>query len=218
MQEHSLIFLIAGFVAASVIVLWIVLFVQPRWLKEGLPASADEAWNVSGFAALRTQGFVLYMITPAKGMWKTELVVLDEFHRELGRYFGNIRSATIQCGRNLMHLYIQGSGLNRTKYYGKVGGSAKNTIVIRNDRGLIAEIWRQNAFPPIHYRMVANGISFQVQTGGWLPSSFGSIECNGRQIGAFSRPSMLTLHTLIALKPDIPDEIKMSLCSLTLLN
>lgn len=213
-----MIFLLAGFVAAFVILLWIVLFVQPRWIKDGLPISPDEAWNLSGFAALRTQGFVLYLIAPAKGIWKTELVVLDEYHRELGRYFGNIRSATIQCGKQLMHLYIQGSGLNRTKYHGKVGGTANNTIVIRNQRGLIAEIWRQNAFPPIHYRMLAHGTIFQLQTGGWLPSSTGTIQCDGRQIGAFRRPSVLTLHTLIALKPDIPDEIKMSLCSLTLLN
>jgi hypothetical protein len=61
------------------------------------------------------------------------------------------RSATIARGDRSMLLYVQGSGIRRTIYSGKVGGAANNSVVVRDENGVIL---RKSAWPPINYEVV----------------------------------------------------------------
>ncbi|HMD60137.1 MAG TPA: hypothetical protein VKG78_01825, partial [Opitutaceae bacterium] len=96
-------------------------------------------------------------------------------------------------------------------------GTSDTSIVIRDGERLVAEIWRENVLPPLTYGVAYSGDSYRLRTGGWLPTSPGTIERDGSQVGAFRRPGILSRNILVAFKPDIPDELKVVFCSVALL-
>lgn len=204
-----MIILLASIVALFVAVIVAGVFLQPRWERNTAASSPDDAWNAAGFAGLRAQGFQIYRIVPTTRMLQSEFIVQDPYGREFCRYVSALsKSATIQYAGATLRLYIQASGINRTMYSGKVGGTSDRSIVIRDNDRVVAEIWRQNALPPMEYRCVCAGETILVHTGGWHPTSPGTIEREGRQIGAFRRPSLCTRNLLIAFQSDFPTSRK----------
>jgi hypothetical protein len=217
-RPSRLIILISSIVAVFLAVILAAVFLQPRWERKAATASVDDAWSNSGFESLRAQGFSLYQIVSSDRRTQAEFIFQDESGRELGRYISTgTKSATIEHDGKPMHLYIQGSGINRTIYSGKVGGSADNSIVIRDDDHLIAEIWRNNALPPVEYKLVYAGETFTIRSSGWSPTRAGTIDHGGQQAGAFRRPSIWAQNILIAVDGKISDELKRLFCSAVLL-
>jgi len=213
-----MVLLVAGIVGIFAVIICFALFVQPRQEEQTRTGSTDEAWAAAGFESLRSNGFMLCQIAPTPCITVAEFVFLDECGQEFGRFTSALkRSANIACGGRSMHLYIQGSGINRTMYSGKVGGTANDSIVIRDDNGVIAEIWRRGAWPPITYEVAYGGEKFDVRTGGWRPSSPGTIHHNSEQVGAFRRPSVFRRNILIAFEKNLPAELRTIFCSTVLL-
>ena len=211
--------LVALVVATFAGIIYWALAIQPRREQSRASLSPEDAWRESGLEQLRAQNFVLYQIVPTTRLTKAEFIFQDEYHRELGRYVGNInKSATITYSGKTLALYIQGATIGGSAYAGKVGGTSNDSIVIRDDQHLIAEIWRQTAILPIRYHFAYSGDTFEIRTGGLSPTSPGAIERNGEQIAAFRRPSVASRNIFIAFRNDLPDELKVCFCSVVLLD
>lgn len=133
-----------GIVGVSILIASVILIfagiiywaaaIQPRSERARAALSPEDAWRDSGFESLREQSFVLCQIVPTDHMLKAEFVFWDEDQRELGRYTGKInKSATIEYSGKTITLYIQGATIGGSAYAGKVGGTANDSIVIRDD-------------------------------------------------------------------------------------
>ena len=200
-------------VCFAAIIFWAVV-IQPRRERARAEVSPDETWNASGFEQLRGNGFSLYQMRSA------EFIIQDEYRRELGRYIGTRigdKSATLQYAGKIASLYIQGGAIGGSTYAGKVGGTSDESIVIRDETHLIAECWREAVLPAINYRFVYSGETFRIATGGLSPTDLGTITQDGRQLAAFRRPSLSERNMLIAISSKLPDELKICLCSVVLL-
>jgi hypothetical protein len=210
-----LLLLVATIVLLFALVLGFGLLLFPRKERQSASLSTEDA----RLDACRLNGFRLLQIAPTSRMTQAEFVFLDGYQRELGRYIGEgRRSATISYAGGTVRLYIQGSGRNRTKYSGKIGGTSDNSIVIRDDQRVLAEIWRQNALPPIVYRFVCPSQTLRIVTAGWRPTSTGSITReDGGQVATFRRPSLLARNVFVAIQPELSDELKVLLCSILVL-
>ncbi len=206
-------------ISAFAVVIASAIFLQPKLERSAAASTPDQTWNSTGFSELRPKGFDLWQVVPTSSLTKAEFYFRDEFGQELGRYSSiGRKSGDIVCRGRTLHLYIQGSGLNRTIYSGKVGGSSNNSIVIRDDERLIAEIWRTKVLLQMEYRIAYQGKSYEVRASGWRPTAAGTIETDGIQIGTFRRPRLLTRNILVAFQHDLPAELKCAFCSLLLLN
>ena len=193
--------------------------IQPRAERARAALSPEDAWRESGFESLRKQGFVLCQIVPTDHMLKAEFVFWDEDQRELGRYTSKInKSATIEYSGKTITLYIQGATPGGSAYAGKVGGTANDSIVIRDDHHVIAEAWRETTIPPIRYRFVYSGDTFEIRTGGLSPTSAGTIQQSDKQVATFRRPSLAARNTFIAFRKELADELKVCFCSIVLLD
>ncbi len=199
------------------VIFWAVV-IQPRGEKARSQLTAGYAWTESGLNAFRAQGFELFQIVPTTAIATAEFVFQDEMQREIGRYIGNInKSATIQHSGKTAQLFIQGAPLGGTIYTGKVGGTSDHSIVIRDDTHSIAEIWRENAIPPLRYRMKYSGQTFGITTGGLSPLATGTITHGDQQIAAFRRAALSSRNIFVAFRKGVPDELKVFLCSIVLL-
>ena len=153
-------------------------------------------------------------------MKRAEFVIQDEYRQEIGRYIGNKvgdKSAALEYAGQKASLYIQGGLIGGSIYAGKVGGTSNDSIVIRDEARLIAECWRETVLPTISYRFVYSGQTFQIAMGGLSTTTPGTIFQNGRQVGAFRRPELASRNILIAISSELPDELKVCLCSIVLL-
>ena len=218
-----------GIVGVSILIASVILIfagiiywaaaIQPRTERARAALSPEDAWHESGFESLREQGFVLYQIVPTDHMLKAEFVFWDAYQRELGRYTTKInKSATIEYSGRTIELYIQGATLAGSAYAGKVGGASNDSIVIRDDQHVIAEVSRETAIPPIRYRFVYSGDTFEIRTGGLSPTNPGTVEHKGGQVAAFRRPSLVARNTFIAFRKELADELKVCFCSIVLLD
>lgn len=205
-------------IAAFAILIFSAVFLQPRLERSAALETPDQTWNSAGFPELRQSGYEVWQIVPSSSLTKAEFYFRDEVGQELGRYTSiGRKSGEIVCHGRTLHLYIQGSGLNRTIYSGKVGGSCNDSIVIRENDHLIAEIWRTRILP-VEYRIVYWGETYEVCAGGWLPTAAGSIQTNGVRIGEFRRPHLLARNILVVFKNNLPAELNCVFCSVLLLN
>lgn len=210
--------LIGGLLVLLGAVIFWAIAIQPRREEARAELAPSDAWAESGLDAFRAQGFELVQIVPTPAIAKAEFIFQDETRQEIGRYIGNInKSATLKYGDMTAQLFIQGGLLGGSIYAGKVGGSSDNSIVIRNDKCVIAEIWRETAIPPWHYRMEYSGQTIGITTGGISPLATGKVTRGNEEIGAFRGVALSSRNLFIALRRDLPDELKVYICSIALL-
>ncbi len=194
------------------------LVLQPRTERALAQLSPNKAWSISGFEQIRAEGYSLYQIVPSERIGASEFSIQDENQLEIGRYIGNInKSGTLEYAGKKVGLYIQGGLFGGSTYSGKVGGTSDKSIVIRDDARLIAEIWRDNAIPPINYRVAYSGDTFYLTTGGILPTSTGAVTHNGRQIGVFRRAAVSARNLFAGFSSGLPEELKMCLSMIAFL-
>jgi hypothetical protein len=218
MGVTGVIVLVACVVAIFAAIIFWAVAIQPRGERARAQLSPDEAWKLSGFDMQRAEGFALLQIVPTDQLRKAEFVIQDEWRREVGRYTSTInKSGTLAYGGKTAGLFIQGGVVGGSRYAGKVGGTSNDSIVIRDDAHVIAEVWRENAMPPIRYRFVAGGETFSITTGGLSPTSAGTIVLGEEQVGAFRRGSGTLRNVFVALRPELSEELKVCLCSIILL-
>ncbi|MGH9684537.1 MAG: hypothetical protein ACRD4S_13115 [Candidatus Acidiferrales bacterium] len=191
---------------------------QSRWERRDTEKTANDEWRDSGFDAGGGENLRLYRIVPTSRMKVAEYVFQDDQRQELGRYLGyTMKRADIEYGGRKATLFIQGGAIGGSAYAGKVGGASRVSIVIRNESHVIAEVLRKNARPPIDYEMNFQRQIIAIRTGGWSPTSAGIIRRGDEVIGRFRRPRLAYRKILVALRGDLPDELKVCLCSIILL-
>ena len=208
----------ASIVAVFGFLIGVFIVFQPRAEEKIAGSSADDVWEIARLSPARTQGFALYQIAPTQSFTKAEYLFIDEYHRELGRYVATgMKSGEIQCATRTMRLFIQGSGINRTRYAGRVGGSTDNSIVIRDGEQVVAEIWRTRLLPIIECRITHDTRTFQMRMSIWSPTALGTIEEGEKQVAAIRRPRMFSRNRFVAFDKSIPDELKTVFMSVLLL-
>ncbi len=200
------------------IILWALRF-QSGVETAAMDLSADEAWRLCGLSLPGPQGFSLYQILPSQGLTKAEYRIQDQLGGDLGRYIGSNgrKSATLEYGGKTAQLYIQGALFVGSQYPGKVGGTANDSIVIRDADRVIAEVWRIRVFPAIGYRFIYAGKSFEINWGGVWPTALGSITHDRERIGGFRRYSISSRSLLLALQSNLSQELKVCICGICLL-
>jgi hypothetical protein len=199
-------------------ILFWALVLQPRAEKSAAALTAADAWKLSGLQTFRSADLSLYQIAPAPSLIRSEFRIQDESGQTVGTYTATgKKSATLEYATIKANLYIQGAPLGGSIYSGKVGGSTNNSIVIRDDARLIAEAWRTRVFPAATYRCACGGETFEITRGGLWPTRLGTIAQGPIQIGAFRRPAASSRNLFIVLRNNLPDELKLCLCALSLL-
>ena len=213
---------------ASILIAWVVicfaaiilwaLLIQPRSERARAEIASCDWWKFSGLEQIVSKDFALYQIVPADNVTVAEYHIMDDSDRELGRYTGTGRkSALLQYSRKTANLYIQGAAIGGSTYAGRVGGKSNNSVVIRDDRHVIAEAWRTRVFPATRYKVKCSEDIIQMAFGGIWPTSPGTITRNGEQIAAFRRPNISSRNLFIAFRPQLSDELKVLLCAISLL-
>ena len=193
------------------------LVIQPRAERAAAELAPADVWRFSGLSQFGERNFTLLQVVPTPRMELAEYRIQDESGRELGRYTGNRRkSGTFECGDKKASLYIQGAPFGGSAYAGKVGGSSNRSIVIRDQNHLIAEVWRVRLFPNA-YRLEYGGDTLQIAADGIWPTRPGNITRAGELVGVFRRPAVSSRNLFLACRPDLPDELKVYLCGICLL-
>jgi hypothetical protein len=192
------------------------LVIQPRAERAAAELAPADVWRFSGFSQFGERNFTLLQVVPTPRMDLAEYRIQDESGRELGSYTGNRRkSGAFEYGGKKASLYIQGAPFGGSAYAGKVGGSSDRSIVIRDENRLIAEVWRVRVFP-VAYRLAYGGETLQITAGIW-PTRPGNIMRAGELVGVFRRPAVSSRNLFLACRGDLPDELKVYLCGICLL-
>jgi hypothetical protein len=127
------------------------------------------------------------------------------------------RSGTLEYGDKRAQLYLQSDGFGGTIHAGKVGGTSNRSIVIRNDKQVLAEAWRERVLPALRYRFVYAGEAFEVAAGSMSTTSEGRISRGPARVGAFRRPSGSARNFFVACHKELSDELVVALSSILLL-
>ncbi len=203
---------LATLAGVVLLVLWIA-----RW-QDGVERAeaektADQEWAESGFTELPRAEFVLCRIVPSNRWTLAEYIFQREDRSKLGRFVGRSRAhATIVFSGRVCEQYIQA----HSPYAGKVGGTATDSVVLRDHEGPIAEIIPQRRLPPAQYRVQWRKQEFWAEVGGWIIPQGRvfrqeQLVARYRQRGGFSRKLLVAFHR------DLPEECQICLCSLALL-
>ncbi len=202
----------------SGIIYW-ALVLQPKAEARMAETAAPSIWDVSSLQKFGRPPYVTYQLLPSTALKRTEYLIRnEELGREIGRYLGGGRkSASIEYEGKTLSLYIQGALLGRSVNAGQVGGTSNNSIVIRDTDHVIAEIWRTQILPSLAYRCDYAGETFEVESNVIWPTRPGRITKTGKEVGAFRRPALASRNIFVALDRELPEELKICLCSICLL-
>ena len=199
-------------VGIVLLVLWVAMW-QDRIEHTDSEKTTEEEWAESRFPDLPRTEFVLCRIVPAGGWTLAEYIFQREDRSELARFIARSRArATISFGGCEWQQYIQA----HSSYAGKVGGAANNSIVLRDQAGVVAEIFPQRRMPPAQYRLRWRNQEFRIEIFGWVMPQ-GRVYSGDKLVARFGRSGGFSRKILASLSRDLPDECKACLCSLALL-
>ena len=210
-----LVIVVVGLLAA--ILYWAVVL-QPKAERKLGALTGEAAWKASGLEECAGQGFSLFQIVPTPRMTTAEFRFQDEAGFAIAKYIGNSKKrGTLEFGGRKATLYIQGAPLGGSAFAGKVGGTTDDSIVIRDDAHLIAEAWRTKILPPVRFRCDYRGERYEITGVGWWGAGAGAVTRNGEHVGAICRPALGSRNLFLVLRRDLPEELKICLCSIALL-
>jgi hypothetical protein len=207
-----MIFAAVGFAAA-----FSIIPLQSRRERQDRAKTAEDDWAESGFTLSRGD-FEMCRVLSTPRWTVAEYIFEDESRHEFGRYTSLSRyRATITFGDRSATLYIQGSGLNRSSFAGKVGGILSNSIVIRTPDAVLAELIPSVANGQLIYEVRSPYCTLSVRTPRWRAFNRGTVFDGDQEVGQYRRAPGVSRKVLVALKRDQPLEAKLWICSLCLL-
>jgi hypothetical protein len=205
-------FVVVGFSAA-----FSIMPLQSRREHADPGKTPDDDWIESGFALSRGD-FELCRIMPTEKWTVAEFIFQDESRREFGRYTTLSRArGTILFGGRKATLYIQGSGLKRSAFAGKVGGSSDRSIVIRDDDRVLAEAFREFKNRDLEYEVRAQQRTLTIRSPRFVVFSRGTIVQGSQQVGQYRRNTGVSRKILIAIDRQLPEDLRVWICCLILL-
>jgi len=218
MQTVGLSLLLIVTVGVFALILYWAVVLQPRAERALGALTGEAAWKASGLEECANRGFSLCQVVPLPRMTAAEFRFQDEAGFAIAKYIANSKKrGTLEFGGRKATLYVQGAPLGGSAFAGKVGGSTDDSIVIRDDAHLIAEAWRTRLFPPVRFRCDYRGEQYEITGVSWWGAGAGTVTRNGEQVGAICRPAPGSRNLFLALRRDLPEELKICLCSIALL-
>ena len=207
-------FAVIGFAAA-----FSILPLQSRRERQDRQRTPEQEWLESGFTGLSRNDFELCRVMPTTKWTAAEFIFEDESRNELGRYTTMTRyRGTISFGARNATLYIQGSGLNRSSFAGKVGGTSDHSIVIRDGNRLLVEVSRRFDKGELVSGIDAEGRKFIMRSPRWALFSQGTVFENDHLIAQYRRPSGVSRKILVAFDRKLPQELRPLFCCVALLH
>jgi len=189
-----------------------------RWQAHLEQADAEkpfqQEWEESGWRSLHRGEFQLCRIVPIEDWPMAEFTFQDERRAELGRFRGlSHRAAIIEywgC-RGGEIVQIESSARREAQ------GASKHTILIHKENRLVAEVFRQAGISRTLFRLLWHEQEFQIEKRKWSVRGTNFIRRDEELIGVFRRPGGLSRKTLFAVRSDLPEELKVCLCSIAVL-
>jgi hypothetical protein len=207
------IFAVIGFAGA-----FSILPLQTRRERQDQQKTPEQEWQQSGFSNLSRSEFELCRILPTNRWTVAEFVFQDEQRREFGRYDGANRvRAGIHYQGGTAGLHILRTPFGATAFAEKVGGSPGATIVIRNDERLLAEVATKLTKQEANLELRWQQRDIVIQRPRWRVFNQRVMAEKGRQIGAFRRAPGLSRKILVAFQREVPEELRVWICCLALL-
>jgi hypothetical protein len=196
-----------------------VLVAVVRWQARLERADAgkpfQQEWEESGWRSLHRGQFQLCRIIPVREWPKAEFSFEDEHRAELGRLRARSRKAAVlEYGGKQAEEILQ-----RGLLIGKLSaGSSKGSIVIRDASQLIAEASFEVGLSRTLVHLLWQQQEFLIEKRRWPVRGTSFVRRHEELIGVFRRTGGLSRKTLFALRSDLPEELKVFLCSLAVLN
>ena len=187
---------------------------QSRMEHDDAAKPFQQEWEESGWRSLHRGEFQLCRIVPVRDWPKSEFTFQDERRAELGRFRWRSRSAaTIE--------YAGGPGAEvvqpRPTTKGQVRSPSRDSIVFRDEDRLIAEAHRQAGLSRTCFRLLWRQEEFEIEKRKWSIQGTNFVRRDQELIGVFRRTGGLSRKTLFALRSDLPEELKVCLCSIAVL-
>lgn len=194
-----------------------ILPVQSRRERQDRLKTSEDDWAESGFLLSRAQ-FEMCRVMPTTRSTVAEYVFEDESRHEFGRYISQSRfRADIVYGGRSATLYIQGSGINRSRFAGKLGATRPNSIVIRDENSILAEIIPSVVNGQLNYEIRSPKLTLTLRTPRWRVFNAGTVFDGDQEVAEYRRLPGVSRRVLVAQKRDLPLESKLWICCLALL-
>ena len=189
-----------------------------RWQSRVEQADAEkpfqQEWEESGWRSLHRGEFQLCRIVPIEDWPKAEFTFQDERRADLGRFLGRSRrGATIEYAGPR----IEEAGRSGSMVRGQVQAGSRKSVVIQDENRLIAEAFRQAGISRTLFRLLWQQQEFEIEKRKWSRRATSFVRRNDELIGVFRRTGGLSRKMLFALRSNLPEELKICLCSIALL-
>ena len=195
-----------------------VIVAMARWQSRVEHDDAEkpfqQEWEESGWRSLHRGEFQLCRIIPVRDWPKSEFTFQDQRRTELGHFRWRSRgAATIEyAGGPGGEMLQPGSAMK-----GQVQNPSHDSIVFRDEDRLIAEAHRQAGLSRTFFRLLWRQEEFQIKKRKWSMQGTNFVRRDQELIGVFRRTGGLSRKTLFALRSDLPEELKVCLCSIAVL-
>ncbi|MGH9433552.1 MAG: hypothetical protein ACRD3T_18635 [Terriglobia bacterium] len=189
-----------------------------RWRSRVERADAgkpfQQEWEESGWRSLHRGEFQLCRIVPIEDRLQAEFIVQDERRAELGRFRGRSGTAV-----TIEYVARQGREMisSRPMANGPMQRASKQSIQIRDENQLMAEAFRQAGLSRTFYRLLWQQQEFRIEKRKWLTRGTSFVRRDAELIGVFRRTAGLSRKTLLALRNDLPEELKVCLGAIAVL-
>ncbi len=198
--------------------LYWALYVQPRAERSTAGKTAVSLWQQSGLGQLQGANFRLYQIVPDAKLSVAQYHIQDETGSSIANYVSHsTKSATLEHNADTATVFIQWSSFGGSAFAGKIGGTSNDSMLIRSEARVWAEIFRVKKFPVREYRCAYAGSDYQIRAPGLSATGTGTINLRGAAVGGFRRPAISQRNIFLALRTDLPQELAVCLCAVALL-
>jgi hypothetical protein len=176
--------------------------------------SFQQEWDESGWRSLHRGRFQLCRILAAETNPKAEFIVQDERRTELGRLCGRSGTTLVVARNN----DVDGpTGATPPALKTSAPRLSKRPIIIQDQDRVIAEALRKHGLTVTGFLLRWQQQEFQIEKKKWPSRGTSRVRCGEELIGVFRRTGGLSRKTLFALRRNLPDELKVCLCSIAVL-
>lgn len=128
------------------------------------------AWELPAFADLDRERLRMYRLHPSGASAHATQEIRDDGGKRIGRVsFHSFEPPTVELNGRKFRVYDQGDRKNGKQWRGRVGGEAKNSIVLHADGKPVAEIFRRGGLLRAAWNKVSisrGDIDIQLPAGG----------------------------------------------------
>ena len=172
-------------------------------------ATGEPAWAESGLQTIETADFELFRVVPSGGSSAAAFAILDFDGKTSGTltFADQVRASLLWNGASY-EKFSQSSGIFKSPFAGKVGGTSDRSIVVRRTDRVAAEIFPQRAGLGFDYRIVAAELTYVAKSDqpiAVIDTSIHRVELDSELVAAYRRLSPAT--AFVALAPGLNEDV-----------